>query len=156
HFFKEFSMKHLGVAVALLSFASFATAQERVPAQDAQKFARMFAENAAKINDAQLKTTVDADKAFAMKKDDHAALVIPDKNLSADALAKAAKDATPIGQLWFHKVAPMVNNQVAENNAMRLVTITHDGQDHTLPLFFLGVRKKGDDLELLVYAKEKE
>lgn len=149
-------MKIRTAALLLCLLPAAAAAQERIPAEDAQKIARMLVDHAGKVKDPQVKTDADPGKAFGLKKDQHGALVIPDKKLSAELLAKVGKDVVPVGQLWFKKVAPIVNGAPAADAALRIVTVPHDGQDHDLPLFFLGVRRTGAVLELVVYAKEKE
>lgn len=141
---------------AISCLTSFALAQERIPAEDAQKIARILIENAGKLADAQLKTDPDPDKAFGLRKGEHGAMVLPDKKLSADAFSKAGKDPTPAGQFWFRNVTLVVDGKPAASNQLRVVTVTADGKDHSLALFFLGVRKKGNDLELVLFAKEKE
>jgi hypothetical protein len=148
-------MKHL-TGLFLVLVAMVAVAQERVPADETQKIAAFLVENAAKIKDAQLQTDVDPTKAFALRKDEHAGLVIPDKKLSAELIARAGKTVMPVGQLWFKKVTPIVNGSPAADNMLRIVSVTRDGQNHDLPMFFLGVRKTGDAPELVLYAKEKE
>lgn len=83
-------------------------------------------------------------------------MVIPDKKLSAEVLGKVGGDVTPIGHLWFRKISPHIDGKTTSNDKLRIVTVTADDQDHPLPLFLLGVRKKNDKLELVIFAKDKE
>jgi len=133
------------------------SAQERIPQEQATKYAALFVEAAAKLTDLQVKTDVDSEKPFGVKGGDLGAMVIPDKKLSEDVICKAGKDMIPVGQLWLRKLSTVVDGKATGNDKLRIVTITVNTEDHPLPLFLLGVRKKGDDtLELAVYAKDKE
>lgn len=150
-------MRTTVAGLGLILWVGLALAQERVPQDRAQKFARLFAEHAAKVNDPQLKTDVDAEKPFALQKEERAAMVLPDKKLSAEALSKATKEIIPVGQLWFRNVAPASAGKVVARDKLRIITITVDNQDHPLPLCLLGVRaKENKELELVVFGKDKE
>jgi hypothetical protein len=136
--------------------AGVAGAQERLPLENAQRFAKLFVEQAAKLTDAQVKTDVDAEKPCCITKGEPGAMIIPDKNLSADALAKAGKDVTPLGQLWMRKLTPVVDGKPVPGDKLRIVTVTVKNADEPMVLCLAGVRKKGDGLELVLYAKDKE
>lgn len=143
-------------AMCLATLTGALLAQERIPSEEALRIARVLTEHSAKLDKLPLKVDVDADKAFALRKGEVAAMVIPDKKLSDDALAKTGKELTPLGQLWFRKLTPFVDSKRTPNDRLRIVAVSADGQDHSLPLFLLGMRKKAEDLELVVYAKDKE
>jgi hypothetical protein len=144
-------------AASLLLLAGALLAQERVPAEDAQKAGKQLAEQSAKLDvPAQVKVEPDADKAFAIHHEKVAALVMPDKKLSADTLSKAGKDVVPVGQLWMRRMVPVVEGKSTVNDKLRMIKITIKDEEEPLPLCLLGVRKKGDGLELLVYGKDKE
>jgi hypothetical protein len=150
-------MKKLA-AVAILA-VSIATvqAQERVPQQDAERLAKLFAAQAGRLSDLQIKSEVDPSKPFSVAKDDLGALIMPDRKLTGDMLRKARKDVIPVGQLWLRNLTCVADGKPTPNDRLRLVTVTVKNEDHSLPFFLLGVRKKGDEsLELLVYAKDKE
>jgi hypothetical protein len=149
-------MKKLATGLVLAFFASVATAQERVPQDQAVPIAKMLSEAAAKINDAQIKMDADAAYPFGLKADDVGAMVIPVKKLSEETFTKAGKDVTPVAQLWFKKLTTTVDNKAVPNDKLRLVKVSHNGEEFDLPVFLLGVRKNGDGLELVVYAKEKQ
>src|SRR5437870_5109989 len=116
-------MKRAIAMVSLALLAGRAGAQERIAPEVAQKFARLFVEQAAKLDDLQLKLQPDPDKACGLKKDDVGALIIPDKRLSAQALQKAGKEAIPVGQLWVRQLTAVVNDQPVANDRLRIVTI---------------------------------
>src|SRR5258708_524822 len=109
----------IGVAALL---GSVVAAQERIAPEEAQKFARLFVEKTAKIADAQVKLEPDADKPFGLKKDDVGVMVIPAKGLTDEALQKAGKDVTPVGQLWVRNLTMVHKDQPVPNDKLRVVT----------------------------------
>src|SRR5206468_3946052 len=105
-------MKKLIVPLALLLLAGPAPAQERIPDEEARNIARELIEAAKKVK-APVAPQVDADKPYGKHKDEYGAMVLPDKNLSAERLAKAGKDEiVPIGQFWMRNLAPVVDDKV--------------------------------------------
>jgi hypothetical protein len=148
----------IAIAVAwTLLLAGAVVAQERVPPEDAQRVGRQLADQSAKLDvPAQVQVEPDTDKAFAIRHEKVAALVMPDKKFSADVLSKAGKDVVPIGHLWMRRMVPAVEGKAAANDKLRILKITVKDEEEPLPLCLLGVRKKGDGLELLVFGKDKE
>ncbi len=143
------------LAIALL--ARQAAAQEIVPQEDLAKVVPRALARLADFDNLPLKTDAEGAKAFGMKIRNYAAVVIPDKGLTKEALAKASSQVLPIGQLWLSKLSPAVKDATTPNSRLRLVTLTIKEEDHRLPLLLLGVRKQADNrLELVVYAKDKE
>jgi hypothetical protein len=150
-------MKGVVAIVALLVVAGLVRAQERIPSEVAQKFARLFVEQTAKLDAPQLKVEPDAERPYGLKKDEMGALFIPDKRLSAEALQKAGKEVLPVGQLWVRGLTAVVNDQPVANDKLRIVTISADNKDHALPLFLVGARRSADgELQLVVYGKDKK
>lgn len=150
-------MRKWTLAVSGLLLGGLVLAQERIPQEQAQKAAAMLAEHAAKLDGPQIKTEVDAQKPFGLQQGQRAAVIIPDKKLSEDALSKAGKDVVPLGQLWLRGLAPVADGKVLPNDKLRVVKVKADNQDHELPLCLLGVRKNKDGgLEMVVYGKDKE
>lgn len=141
--------------VGVLVLTGISQAQERVDQETARKYAQILTASA-KLENAPLKFDVDADKPFALRKDELGAMVIPDKLLTADLLTKAANDAVPVAHLWMRKLTVVVKDQPAGNDRLRIVTVRADDQEHDLPLFLLGARKKGNDLELVIFTQGKE
>jgi hypothetical protein len=141
------------LCVALL--VGFAPAQERIPDEEALRIAKLLIEQAGKEANLAFKMEADADKPFGLKGGEAGAMIIPNKKLTADDIAKAGKDVTPIGHLWFKKVAPIVDGKTATGDKVRSITVNADGQDHQVTLYLVGVRKK-DKLELVFFGKDKE
>src|SRR5262249_38206564 len=149
-------MKKLIVPLALLLLAGPVPAQERIPDEEARNIARELIEAAKKVK-APVATQVDVDKPYGKHKDEYGAMVLPDKRLSAERLAKAGKDETgPIGQFGVRGLGPVVDGQVLPSKDVQMLPVTHDGQEYNPGLCYLGVRKGAKDaLELVVLSKDK-
>jgi hypothetical protein len=149
-------MNKLIVPLALLLFAGPGRAQERIPDEEARSIARGLTEAAKKVKP-PVTTNVDVDKPYGKHKDEYGALVLPDKNLSAERLAKAGKDEiVPIGQFWMRGLAPVVEGKVVPSKDLQMLTVTHNDKEQNLVLCYLGVRKgPKDGLELVILSKEK-
>jgi hypothetical protein len=144
-------------ALCLLLFAGAVLAQERVPPEDAKRLGKKLAESSAKLDvPAQVKVVPDADNALAIHHERVGALVMPDKNLSADVLSKAGKEVVPVGHLWTRRLVPVLDGKATANDKLRIINVTLKDEEEPLVLCLLGVRKKGDGLELLVFGKDKE
>ncbi len=63
----------------------------------------------------------------------------------------------PVGQLWLHKLAPLVDGQVVSGSKLNLVSVSGSEGSATVPCCNLGVRKTAaGELELAVFGKGKE
>jgi hypothetical protein len=144
----------------LLMLAWSATAQERIAPEDAVKYAKICVASSAKQPGLQIPVQPNAEKPFGLQKENMGAMVIPNRGLSAaglEKLARMAKDAGPVGQLWMRNLTVIQDDKPTPNDKLRLLTVNVDDRDHSLSLFLLGVRAKGNDgLELVVYAKDKK
>jgi hypothetical protein len=149
-------MKSLLTCVCLASLA--AADPNRLPQEEARAFAKPCVERAAELTDLPLKTEVDADKPCAVRGEGGGAMVIPDKQLSADRLKKVGKDIVPVGQLWLRKWTPVRDGKPVPDDQLRIVTVRLDDKDRPMPLLLIGVRQKEktDALELVLYAREAE
>lgn len=149
-------MKQLVAIVALFGLVAAASAQERIPREEAQQIAKLLVETADKADYLPLKAEVDAEKPFGIRKDNYGMMVIPDKRLSEESFAKAGSEATPVGHMWFRNLAPAKDGRVTPNNKLRILTLNFDGQDFLLPFCILAVRKGNNGPELLFLGKDKE
>lgn len=149
-------MKRLVAVACVLCLAAGARAQEKVPPEMAQRFAKLFVGQAAKETDVPFKADADPTKAVALKHGDAHAMVIPAKDLSEDALGKAGKEVVPVGQLWLRHLVPNLEGKQTSEDQLRIVHVEVNNQDHPLPLLLLGVRKGADGPELVVYGKGKD
>jgi len=150
-------MKKLIGLLGLLLVAGPARTQERIPDEEARNIARMLVETAAKKVKAPITTAADPDKPYGKHKDEYGAMVIPDKKLSAERLAKAGKDEIiPVGQFWTRGLGPVVEGKVLSSKNLQMLMVTHNDKEYTLVLCYLGVRKgPKDSLELVVLSKDK-
>src|SRR5688572_6159792 len=96
-------MKRWMLGMALVVCVRPAAAQEMVPAEEARKFAKILVESGAKTKP-PVAVEVDTDKAFAKRREEHGAMVIPAKKLTAATIDKAGDDFTPVGQLWMRNL----------------------------------------------------
>jgi hypothetical protein len=150
-------MRKWFAVACVLGLAGVCSAQERIPAEQAQKVAKLLIAEAAKVEQPQLKTEVDADKATGLHHEKVGAMVIPDKALSADMLRKAGKEVVPVGQFWVRNLTLVKDGKPVDEDRLRLVTVKVDDKEHQLVLCLLGVRRTpADALELVVYGKDKE
>ena len=83
-------------------------------------------------------------------------MVVPDKRLSKDKLAKAGKDVVPVGQVWLRKWTVVAGGKPVAEDKLRVVTINVDDKDRPMPLLLVGVRKGDRGLELVAYGKDTE
>jgi hypothetical protein len=138
--------------------AALAADPNRLPQEDARAFAKPCVERAAELTDLPLKAEADPEQPCAVRGEGGGAMVIPDKHLSADRLAKAGAEVVPVGQLWLRKWTPVRDGKPVPDDQLRIVTVRLDDKDRPMPLLLLGVRKrdKADDPELLVYSRDGE
>lgn len=140
-------------AVLVLAVGLVGAQQNRLPSEDAKSYARQCAERAAAVlTDPPIKMDVDPDKPCAERGEGGGAMIVPDKKLTAKALAGLGTDVTPVGQLWLRKWTLVVNDKPLANDQLSIVTVKVDDKDRPMPLFLLGVRKGEKDLELVVYG----
>jgi len=151
-------MKSKIVVIALLSALSVGFAQERLPREEALKYAAIVSADSKQLNGTPIPTDVDTQKPVALREDDYAGMVLPQKNLNAETLAKAGKeDVVPIGQLWLHKLAPMCDGEPVSASKLRLVTVSAGGTEATVPQCALGVRRNAQGaMEMVVFGKGKQ
>jgi hypothetical protein len=150
-------MKPFAVGVWLALLVGPVPGQDRLPQDEARKYARACVEQLGRLVDAPLETEVDPDKAVAVRGEGGGAMAVPDKKLAKEQLAKAGPGVVPVGQLWLRKWTVVAGGKAVANDKLRVVTVNLDDQDRPMPLLLLGVRKKGKaGLELVAYAKDSE
>jgi hypothetical protein len=151
-------MKTGSLCICLALFATAFSGEGRLSKEDAQRYAKLCVEQTgSKSSNSQIKTDVDPEKACAVQGEGGGAMVIPDKTLTADKLAKAGKEIVPVGQLWLRKWTLVVDGSPVPEKTLKIAKINIDEKKRPMPLFLLGVRKNGDKgMELLVYAKGNE
>ncbi|MBI3849123.1 MAG: hypothetical protein HY298_02355 [Verrucomicrobia bacterium] len=147
--------KYLVVLAFTLSIVA-AFAQEQIDRDQARRIAQRLTESFAKLDNIQFKMEADAEKPSAFAAGGGGILVIPDKKLTKESMTKVGAEILPLGQLWMLNIAPAPEGKATPKDKLRLVTVNAENEEHKLPLCLLGVRKKADTLELVVYGKDKE
>jgi hypothetical protein len=142
--------------LCLTLLAAVAGDPNRLPPEETRGYARLCAEQAANLQDAQIKTDVAPDKACAVRGEGGGAMIIPANGLSAEKLDKVGEGVVPIGQLWLRKWTVAANDKVVPDDRLRIVTVKIEDKDRPMPLFLLGVRRGGKGLELIGYARDSE
>lgn len=135
-----------------------ADSANRIPQEDAKVYAKLCVERAAAVvTDVQISMDMDVDKPCAERGEGGGAMIVPDKKLTEKTLAGVGKDVVPVGQLWLRKWTLIANGKPVAEDKLRIITVIIEDQNRPMPLFLLGVRKKGEkDLELVIYAKDSE
>jgi hypothetical protein len=149
-------MKPVLAAACLALFVSLVSAQDRLPQDEARRYARVCVEQLGTLADAQVGTDVDPDGAVAVRGEGGGAMAIPDRKLLKERLAQAGQEVIPLGQLWLRKWTVVASGKPVPDDSLRIITINVDDKDRPMPLLLLGVRKQGKGLELVAYAKESE
>jgi hypothetical protein len=143
-------MKPVAAAVYVVLLAALVVGQDRLPRNEARRYARACVEQ---LGDAQ----VDPDKAVAVRGEGGGAMVVPDKRLSADRLAGAGQGGVPLGQMWLRKWTVVAGGKAVSRDRLRVVTVNLDDKDRPMPLLLLSVQKKGEkDLELAIRSRGDE
>jgi hypothetical protein len=141
----------VGVCVALAGIA-----QDRLPLDEAQGYAKVCVELLGRLTDAPINLDVDVEKPCAVRGEGGGAMIVPDKSLSKEKLGKVGPDVVPVGQLWLRKWAPVVEGKPVPPDRLRIVTLRVDDKDRPMCLLMLGVRKGEKGPELVGYARESE
>ena len=153
-------MKVIVASCACLSLlAGFAWAQQnRLPSEQAKAYAKVCVDRAtAVLADPPLRMDVDPNKPCAERGEGGGAMIVPDKKLTEKVLAGAGNDVVPVGQLWFRKWTLANKGKPVAQDKLRIITVNVEDKDRPMPLFLLGIRKRGQkDVELVVYAKDSE
>jgi hypothetical protein len=149
-------MKSIILTIAVLATTQFIAAQERLPREEALKYAAAVTADAKQLKNTPLAAQPDVNKPVALREGDYGGLVLPQLNLSAEHLT-ATQGAAPVGLLWLHNLAPMKHGEVVGPSQLHLVSVYADGGYATVPQCALGIRRAGDGgLEMLVFGKSPE
>ena len=150
-------MKRILTTIALLTLVQLCPAQEKLSRDEAQQYADAVSADTKQLNGTPLATDVDTQQPVAIREGEFGGMVLPQKNLKADDLAKSTNNVVPIGQIWFLKLAPMLDGQVAPTEKLRVAKVNADGQEFSVPQCALGVRRKNaETLEMVIFGKSKE
>lgn len=150
-------MKNIISALALLAALTTLLAQEKLSRDEALPYAKAVGSDLAQLKGTPLPTDVDLECPVAVKEEPYGGMVLPQKNLTADSLAKAGETIVPVGQLWLLRLAPMCEGTAVSSDSLRIARVQADGSEVSAPQCALGVRRaKSGSLELVVFGKGKE
>lgn len=132
-------------------------AQDRLPHDEARRLADLVGTAQTELKGTPATSTVDLKQPVAVRDGEYGLMVLPAQKLSADTVAKAGTDMVPVGQLWLHKLAPLVDGQAITGSKLNLVSVSGGGGSATVPCCNLAVRKTASgELELAMFGKGKE
>ncbi|HYR57488.1 MAG TPA: hypothetical protein VEO95_02615 [Chthoniobacteraceae bacterium] len=145
------------LAVLALLAATALCAPEPFQAEEAQRIAHKLNDTIGSPSDAPFATEVDPDRPHGFKADGRAALILlPDRKLTADALEKAGKEPTAIGQLWMLEVSIAASGRPVANDQLRIVRVGEGEKSRDVQLYYLGAAKnEAGELQLVIFAKDK-
>lgn len=150
-------MRSILAAVLVLAGCSAVQAQEALPREESLKIAFPMCRDLPKMLATPIPTDPDVKRPVGVHGDGRGLMVLPETKLRLAELAKAGPEVMPIGQLWLHKLAPVVEGQPAKADKLLTVNVGGEKEGMTPALCALGVRKAADGrLELLVYGKDKQ
>ena len=131
--------------------------QERLPRQEALKYAFFLSVDLKQLLDTPIPTDPDVKRPVALRDGEYGGLLLPESKLTVEALTKVGKEVAPVGQLWMVKVAPMKDGQVIPARRMKEVEVRAGSESGMAFCCALGTQKDPNGaLELLVYGKDKE
>jgi hypothetical protein len=151
-------MKHtLSSLLALaLAFTVSASAQETADLEAAQKIALKLKTTIGTPTDAPLAVDADVEKPSMLKVGgDAGILFMPDRKLSAASITGAGSEIVPLGQLWMRKLTLVSGVKALAGDKVRTVSVTDDGKEARVLLFYVGARKSAaGSPELVLFAKD--
>ena len=133
-------------------------AQEQLPREQALKYAYAASVNLEQLQGTPIPTDVDVKRPIVLVDGEYGGMFLPEAKLTAEGIAKTSDKVAPIGQLWLHKLTPMVDNQGIGSEKLRMAKVTgEDGTEVRVPQCTLGVRRNASGtLEVLLYGKGTE
>ena len=150
-------MKNTLLALTLLSTLALASAQEKLSREETLRYAFVVAGDLKQLQATPIPTDVDIKQPVAVRDGDFGGMVLPEAKLNAEAIAKAGEKVVPVGQVWLRKLTPMQDGDAVGASKLRMVTLTHEGDQVKVAQCALGVQRNGSgSLELLVFGKDKE
>jgi hypothetical protein len=150
-------MKTTIALTILLAGTVGSLAQEQLSREESLKYAFVASANLKEMLKTPIPTDPDVKRPVAARDGEYGAMVLPESKLTADVMAKAGKEAVPVGQLWLVKLAPLSDGRAVPASKLRVVHLNYRDKEADAPCCALGVRKTDSGgLELLVYGKESE
>lgn len=150
-------MRSMLTAALLLVISGAVQAQEALPREEVLKAAFQLCRDLPKLLDTAIPTDPDVKRAVGVHGDNRGLIVLPECRLASLDLAQANTKAQAIGQIWMLRLVPLVDNQPAKSERLKIVTMAGDHGDATVAQYTLAVRKGADGQpELLLFGKDPE
>lgn len=149
-------MKKTLLLLSLISVASSMCAQELLSRDETKQYADLTHRDPKLLEKTPIKITADLDKAIAAREGEYGGMVVPDRGLTAEALAKVEGNVLPVGEIWMLHLGPMADGRLIDEKKLNIITLDSGSTSVKVPLCVAGVRKTNDKLELVVYGKDKE
>ncbi len=152
------SLKSIFLVSAAIAALSAAQAQEQLSRSEALKYAFIVSANLGEMLKTPIPTDPDVKRPVAAREGEYGAMVLPETKLNLAAFAKPGKEGVAVAQLWLLKLVPMNDGQPVSSDKLRLVSVNSEEGYAKVPCCALSVRNQpdSDDLELLVYGKDKK
>jgi hypothetical protein len=151
------NMKRIILSLLLMANVHGLQAQEAVAREDALKYAFSAALDLKQMLGTPIPTDPDVKRPAVVKDGEYGGMILPETKLSAAVLEKSGKEVVPVGQLWLHKLAPLVDGQVTSQSKLLIARVQLPEGEASGPVLTLALQKKADGTaELLVYGKDKE
>lgn len=149
-------MKRIIVAAVLIASLNGSQAQEAVSRDEALKYAFGACLDLKQMLQTPIATDPDVKRPVVIRDGDYGGMVLPESKLTLAGLDQGGKEVVPIGQLWLHKLAPLVDGHVVPAAQLAMVTVRLPEGEATVPVLALGIQRTDNGVELLVYGKGKE
>ncbi|MHA3772769.1 hypothetical protein ACXR0O_14645 [Verrucomicrobiota bacterium sgz303538] len=151
-------LRSLHLAPFLLSLVGHhSNAQEPVPLDRAREFARSLSESAASLKDAPVHVDADVLNPVGLHADDRGVLVVPDRNLTANALNSGGSELIPVGELFLRNVGFAADGKLLPTEKLQHITVAMQDRKVEVPIYLLAAKKDTEGkLELLIFGKGSE
>lgn len=148
----------LGQILSLsLAIGGAAAAQEAQPIEQVREFARRLTAGTESIADAPVKVEPDPERPQSLRWENGSALIVPDRNLSATALAEAGDALVPVGRLLLRNTVLVADGAPLPAEKIRRVTVGGSDGGFQIPLLLLAAKKNAEGrLDLLVLSGSAE
>ena len=142
------------ITLTLVTSLRLAAAQDKLPREEALKYAFLVSVDLKQLQGTPIPTDVDVKQPVAIRDGEFGGMVLPEAKLTAEVIAKAGEKIVPIGQVWLYKLTPMRDGEAVGSDKLRLAKVSNEGTEVQLPQCTLGVRRaSGGGLELVVLGK---
>ncbi len=134
-----------------------ALAQDKLPREEALKYALVACGNLKEMLNTPIPTDPDVKRPVVLRDGDYGGMLLPEAKLSAETFAKLGKEVAAIGQLWMNKLTFLKGDEAILEGKMRKIQVSTGEAEVSVTCTALGARKAADGgLELVIYGKGAE